>query len=73
MMPVKADLAICSSLIGVSGLCKSMAFMASHYWDISSCGIVPSFLNPVAYMSSQTSQVNLWSTLTISSVNILSL
>ena len=38
MMPVKADLAICSSAIGVSGM---LAFMSSHYLDFSSCGIVP--------------------------------
>ena len=38
---------VCSSLISVSGQCKSVAFMSSHYWDISSCGIVPGFANPV--------------------------
>ena len=40
MMPVKVDLAICSSAIGVSGQCRSVAFMSSHYLDFSSCGIV---------------------------------
>ena len=43
MMPVKADPAICSSAIGVSGKCRSVAFMSSHYLDFSSCGIVPGF------------------------------
>ena len=38
MMPVKADLAICSSTICVPG---SVAFMSSHYLDLSSCEIVP--------------------------------
>ena len=33
MMLVKADLAICSSAIGVSGQCKSVVFMSSHYMD----------------------------------------
>ena len=49
MMPVKADLAICSSLIGVS---ESVAFMPSHYWDISSCRIVPGFCKLVTNYSS---------------------
>ena len=40
MMPVKADLAIHSSVIGVSEYCRSVAFMSSHYLDFSSCGIV---------------------------------
>ena len=43
MMPVKADLVICSSLIGVSGYCKSVAFMSNHYLNFISCGIVPDF------------------------------
>ena len=46
-MPVKADLAIFSSLIDVSGKSKSVASMSSHYWDISSCGIVSVFANVV--------------------------
>ena len=53
MMLVKADLAICSSAIGVSGQCKSVAFKSSHYLDFSSCRIVPGlfwiFANQVTY------------------------
>ena len=43
MMPVKANLIIWSSLIGMSGQCKSVAFMSSYYLDFSSCRIVPGF------------------------------
>ena len=33
---------ICSSAIGVSGLCRSVAFMSSHYLD-GPCGVGPDF------------------------------
>ena len=38
MLPVKADLAICNPIIGVSGLCLNVAFMLSYKLDMSSYG-----------------------------------
>ena len=49
MMPVKADLVICSSLIGVPGWCKNVAFMLSQFLDFSSAGLFQVFANPVTY------------------------
>ena len=42
MMLVKADLVICSPVIGVPAY-KSVAFMSSHYLDFSSSGIFSGF------------------------------
>ena len=43
MLPVKADLAICSPVIGVSEQSWNMAFMLSYKLDFSSCVIMPGF------------------------------
>ena len=49
MMPMKADLAICSSVIGGSGNGRSVSFMSSHYLDFSSYGLFQVFANQVTY------------------------
>ena len=42
-MPVKPDTVICSSVIGVSEWCKSVAFTSSYKFDSSSCRIALGF------------------------------
>ena len=56
MIPVKADLVICSSVIGVSTwIVQECGFyVCSHYLDFSSCRIVPGFASPVINLYSYT-------------------
>ena len=39
MMPMNANLVVCSSVTGVSGKCYSVAFKLNHKLDFSSCAI----------------------------------
>ena len=51
MMPVKADLVICSSNIGESGWCKSVAFMSSIICISVLVGLFQVFANPVTIIN----------------------
>ena len=49
---MKADLAIYSHILGVSGHCWSVTLMLCYKMDFSSCAIKDSFGNPVKVISS---------------------